>query len=98
MRVKFRREPKSEHSFDAEKDFDGFVGAVKYDEKQSGLQMSFETNPGRQGSYFSGHIPPEHFDDLAREMLKVNQQFAIRAFGAAMQEFGTEKAIDSDAA
>jgi flagellar basal body rod protein FlgC len=98
MRLKFRREPKAEHSYFAEKNFDGYICAVKITEDHRGLRIAFETNPGGQGSLFNGYIVSRDFVNLAKEMLRADPESAIRAFGAALQEFGAEKTVDADAA
>jgi hypothetical protein len=98
MRVYFRREPKSDHSIFAKKDFDGYLSPVKFNEDCKGLQIGFETNPGGQGSFFKGYILSADFGDLAKELLRADPEAAIRAFGAALQEYGAEKTIDAKAA
>jgi hypothetical protein len=98
MRVNFCREPKSDHSIFAKKDFDGYISPVKFTEDCKGLQIGFETNPGGQGSLFKGYIVSADFGDLAKQMLGADPQAAIRAFGAALQEFGAEKRVAADAA
>jgi hypothetical protein len=98
MRVSFRREPKSEHSYFAEKNFDGYVASAKITENHKCLKIGFATNPGGQGSLFSAYIMSTDFGDLAKEMLRADPESAIRAFGAALQEYGVEKSVDADAA
>jgi hypothetical protein len=98
MRVNFSREPKSEHSIFAKKYFDGYICAEKFTEDCKGLSIGFETNPSSQGSLFNGYIVSGDFGDLAKEMLMADPQAAIRAFGAALQEYGAEKSIDAKAA
>ena len=98
MRVEFRREPKSEHGYFAKKDLDGFICAAQITQDYRCLRIGFETNPGGQGSLFNAYIASRDFGDLAKEMLSADPQAAIRAFGAALQEFGDEKALSADAA
>jgi hypothetical protein len=98
MRVQFRREPKSDHNYFVERTFDAYIGPVRFPDDSRALRIAFATNPGGQGSLFNGYIMSRDFGDLAKEMLEADPESAIRAFGAALQEFGVEKSIDADAA
>jgi hypothetical protein len=50
------------------------------------LDFSIPTFGGEKKQEFSAVIKPKAFADLALEMMKVDPQEAIKAFGKAMQE------------
>jgi hypothetical protein len=69
------------------KKYEAWVGATEVLAGQWYLSVAFITNPdGQKRSSFDGVISPDNFNDLAKEMMKVDPVAAIKAFGAAMQE------------
>jgi hypothetical protein len=52
------------------------------------IRIAFATNPGgRRQQCYQLAILPNDFEAVAREMLKADPEKAIKAFGAAMQDF-----------
>lgn len=98
MRISFLRQPKSDHSESAKKDFDGLLRPWRLADSARGLSISFESNPDGQGSKFECVIASACFADLANEMLKADPEAAVRAFGTALQQFGLERSSKSEAA
>jgi len=60
-----------------------------------GIQLS--TNAERKPSHFSAGIGPNKFEALARMMVEVDPQAAIRAFGAVMNDITVQKRDDTEA-
>jgi hypothetical protein len=89
MPLQFKREPYKNHSYSAVVSFDGQI----YTRLGDGyIGIHFSTNlDGRGRSYFSAGIGPSNFEDLARMMVEVDPQAAIRAFGAAMRDVEIQK-------
>lgn len=84
MPLEFKREPYGDHSYFAEVSFDGRMYAKAVD---GFIGIQFSTNPnGIRRSTFSAGIGPKKFEELARMMIEVDPQAAIRAFGAVMKE------------
>ena len=66
----------------------GFCADFSGDGKHGWIRISFATNPdGRIQQRYQVVISPKDFEDVAREMLRADPEKAIRAFGAAMQDF-----------
>ncbi len=94
MQLTFRRSPVEEHSYFAEKSYDGHIRIWRLShEKSCGyLEIGFTTNPdGQRRSAFSAGISPEQFEELAQLMVEADPQAAIRAFGAAMRDVEIQK-------
>jgi hypothetical protein len=89
MQLKFTRSPYKDHSYSAEESMDGQI----YTRPGDGfIGIHFSTNADRRSrSYFSAGIGPNQFEELARLMVEVDPQAAIRAFGAAMQDVEIQK-------
>ena len=89
MPLKFRREPYRDHSYSAEMSFAGRMCAMSVD---GYIGIQFSTKPdGLRRSHFRAAIGPAKFEELARLMVEVDPQAAIRAFGAAMQDVEIQK-------
>jgi hypothetical protein len=74
-----------------------FVEVPKNQYFGGGIEFTFTTNPyGEKRSDFYGKILCERFEELARLMIKVDPQAAIRAFGAAMQYVSVQAADTSN--
>jgi hypothetical protein len=75
------------------KEYQAGIGAEFYRRGEPGtVAIVFSTNPqGDRRSAFRIYIDPQDFEIVAREMLKADPKQAIRAFGAAMQDFEAEK-------
>lgn len=60
------------------------------------IRISFATNPGglRQQCYQVAILPSD-FEAVAREMLRADPEKAIKAFGAAMQNFESSNGSNS---
>jgi hypothetical protein len=58
------------------------------------IRISFATNPdgGRHQNY-EVRVRPDDFEIVAKEMLRADPEKAIRAFGAAMQDFERPKPV-----
>ncbi|MDN3276954.1 hypothetical protein QWJ07_22015 [Frankia sp. RB7] len=54
-----------------------------------GIQLS--TNAEVKPSHFSAGVEPDKFEALARMMVEVDPQAAIRAFGAVMNDITIQK-------
>jgi hypothetical protein len=92
MELKFTRSPYEDHSYFAEKSYDGQMRVWHHDHSYGYLEIGFSTNPdGRRRSTFSAGIGPNKFEELARLMVEADPQAAIRAFGAAMQDVEIQK-------
>lgn len=56
------------------------------------VRISFATNPdGLRQQRYQLSVRPNDFEAFAREMLKADPERAIKAFGAAMQDFEISK-------
>jgi hypothetical protein len=72
-----------------------FFPGDRYRLSEGRVHFTFYCKGGRGGSDFTGHILPEQFRDLARIMVQVDPQAAIRAFGAAMQHISVQERPDA---
>ena len=91
MKLEFTRSPYEEHSYFAEKSYDGHMRLWR-SRDFSHLEIGFSTNPnGQRRSTFSAPIGPKRFEELARLMVEADPQAAIRAFGAAMKDAEIQK-------
>lgn len=52
------------------------------------IHIGFITGEQNRSEFGFSFLPDKHFNDLARAMIKADAVTAIKAFGAAMQEFG----------
>jgi hypothetical protein len=72
MQLRFKRSRYEDHSYFAEKSYDGHIRIC-----------CVSTNPdGVRRSTFGAGIGPNQFEELARLMVEVDPRAAIRAFGA----------------
>jgi hypothetical protein len=56
------------------------------------VEIAFSTNPeGDRRQTYVVHLTANNFAEVAREMFRANPAEAIKAFGAAMQEFKDNK-------
>lgn len=84
-----RRSAYGDDNYWTRKQYQAGVGVNFYQDGEPGyVVISFATNPGgmRKQSY-AVTIRPSDFERVASEMLKADPEAAIRAFGAAMQDF-----------
>jgi hypothetical protein len=70
----------------------GLQADVMEEGRPGWIRISFATNPGglRQQCYQLA-IVPNDFEMVAHEMLRADPEKAIKAFGAAMQDFEVSK-------
>ena len=81
--VEVRRSPYSaDGSPQADTKFKGYLQGWK-----GWIQIGFTTGEQNRSEFDLSLLPDQHFNDLARAMMKADAVAAIRAFGAAMQEF-----------
>jgi hypothetical protein len=71
----------------------GLRAELNNDQRPGWIRISFATNPdGLRQQCYQVAIVPNDFETVAREMLKADPEKAIKAFGAAMQDFEAAKA------
>jgi hypothetical protein len=81
----FNRNPLN---YSAEKSMDGQIFTRPGD---GYIGIQFSTNAELKPSHFSAGVGPGKFEALARLMVEVDPQAAIRAFGAAMNDITVQK-------
>jgi hypothetical protein len=95
MHLKFTRSPYEDHSYFAEKSYDGQMRIWRTetrDQSYGYLEIGFSTNPnGQRRSTFTAGIGPYQFGEMARLMVEADPQAAIRAFGAAIKDIEIQK-------
>ncbi|MEA2891453.1 MAG: hypothetical protein QOI05_2246 [Bradyrhizobium sp.] len=90
-----RRSGYRDDSYWTRKEYKAGIGADFLEEGKPGrVRIAFATNPeGLRKQSYSVTIRPDDFETVAREMMKADPEKAIRAFGAAMQDFERPKPI-----
>jgi hypothetical protein len=81
MQLWFKRSRYEDHSYFAEKSYDGHMRICCVSANPDGVRRST----------FGAGIGPNQFEELARLMVEVDPRAAIRAFGAGMRDVEVEK-------
>jgi len=92
MRIEVERKPANTETAATfrPKKYEGRIRLYRFNDFVS-LKISFVTPAPGGESYFSSHVRPDRFEELARVMMEVHPEAAIRAFGAAIKDFSAEK-------
>ena len=79
--------------------YDLYLNGFPEEQRMPGhIEFGFITNAsGLRQSDFHGHIMPGEFVELAAAMMAANPDAAIRAFGAALQNFKTAEKVEEAA-
>ena len=96
LELEVTRSPNGEHHYSSEETFNALLRVQKIADQFECLRFSFVTNPGGQKqTNFDSYINPRNFTQLAAMMVEADPEFAVKAFGQALQLVSVAKSEKS---